>query len=118
MATITADPVADTYTVGLFLDLVCEVTLSPSVDSPLNLDPVWTRDGTPPDNVTQVSILPFTMSGSSQYRSTLRFSPLTREFIGNDTVYNCEVNVSAQNDTFITGTATNTSINITVEGIL
>ena len=107
---------ADTYTVGLFLDLVCEVTLSPSVDSPLNLDPVWTRDGTPLSSGNQVSILPFTMSGSSQYRSTLRFSPLTREFIGNDTVYSCEVNVSAKNDTFITGTATNTSATITVEG--
>ncbi len=118
-ARIILDPMMDRYTVGLFLRLGCEVTLSAAVNTMVNLDSVWRREEvvlTTGDQLT-VGYFPIAMTSDNQvYTSMLEFQPLTRYFIGNDTLYECVTSVQPQNDTFISGTTTNTSITITVEG--
>ena len=116
-ARITFDPMMDNYTVGLFLTLGCEVTLSSAVDTMVNLDPIWRREGVVLTTGDQFTVGDFPMTSDDQvYTSLLEFQPLTRDFIGNDTLYECEASVVPQNDTFITGTITNTSTTITVGG--
>ena len=114
-ARMTSDPMMDTYTVGLFLRLGCVVTLSPAVDTVVNLDPTWRRDGDVLTTGDQLTVGDFT-NISLVHTSLLEFQPLTRYYIGNDTLYECVASVLPQNDTFISGTTTNTSTIITVEG--
>ncbi len=110
------------YTVGLFLTLVCEVTLSPAVDTMVNLDPVWRREGIVLTTRDQLTVGPFknltktNTNDDQKFTSLLEFQPLTRYFIGNDTLYECVASVVPQSDTFITGTTTNTSTTLTVGG--
>ena len=121
-ARITFDPMMDNYTVGLFLTLGCEVTLSPAVDTMVTLDPIWRREGVELTTRDQLTVGPFknltriNTSDDQVYTSLLEFLPLTRDFIGNGTLYECEASVMPQSDTFITGTTTNTSTTITVGG--
>ncbi len=117
-ARITFEPMMDRYTVGLFLSLSCEVTISANVDTMVNLEPVWRREGIVLTIGNQLTVGPFTnMTNNAQnFTSLLEFQPLTRDFIGNDTLYECVASVQPQNDTFISGTTTNTSTTITVEG--
>ncbi|XP_064386134.1 mucin-2-like isoform X4 [Halichondria panicea] len=114
-ARFTFDPMMDCYTVGLFLTLGCEVTLSSAVDTVVNLDPIWRREGVVLTTGDQLTVGDFPMTSDDQvYTSLLEFQPLTRDFIGNDTLYECEASVVPQSDTFITGTTTNTSTTLTV----
>ncbi|XP_064386138.1 mucin-2-like isoform X3 [Halichondria panicea] len=114
-ARITFDPMMDNYTVGLFLTLGCEVTLSSAVDTMVNLDPIWRREGVVLTTGDQLTVGDFPITNDDQvYTSLLEFQPLTRDFIGNDTLYECEASVVPQSDTFITGTTTNTSTTLTV----
>ena len=121
-ARITFDPMMDGYTVGLFLTLGCEVTLSSAVDTIVNLEPTWRKEGVVLTTGEQLTVGPFknltrtNTSDDQMYTSLLEFQPLTRDFIGNDTLYECEASVVPQSDTFITGTTTNTSTTITVGG--
>ncbi len=118
-ARITFDPMMDNYTVGLFLTLGCEFTLSSAVDTVVNLDPIWRRKGVVLTTGDQLTVGDFPMTSDDQvYTSLLEFQPLTRDFIGNDTLYECEASVVPQSDTFITGTTTNTSTTLTVGGEL
>ncbi len=114
-ARMTSDPMMDTYTVGLFLTLGCVVTLSPAVDTVVNLDPIWQRDGDKLATRDELTVGDFT-NINLVHTSLLEFQPLTRDYIGNDTLYECVASVQPENDTFISGTTTNTSTIITVEG--
>ncbi len=107
----------DRYTVGLFLTLGCEVTLSAAVDTIVTLDPIWRREGIVLTTGDQLTVGDFPMTSDDQvYTSLLEFQPLTKDFIGNDTLYECEPSVVPQSDAFITGTTTNTSTTLTVGG--
>ncbi len=113
---ITADPMMDHYTVGLLLTLRCVVTLSSAVNTPHTLNPIWRREGEVLSANDQLSIGGFMSDDDRVYTSLLEFQPITDALIGNNTVYECEVIVVPEDDTFVTGTTTNVSTAISVEG--
>ncbi len=113
---ITADPIMDRYTLGLLLTLNCVVTLSSAVNTPLTLTPVWKREGVVLSSNEQLIVGEFMSTSDNVYTSSLEFQPLTNDLIGNDTLFECEATVMPEDDTFVTGTTTSSSINITVEG--
>ncbi len=113
---ITADPMMDYYTVGLLLTLRCVMILSTAVNTPHTLNPVWRREGEVLSANDQLSIGEFISDDDRVYTILLEFQPITNALIGNDTVYECEASVVPEDDTFVTGTTTNTSTTITVEG--
>ena len=113
---ITADPMIDRYTVGLLLTLRCVVSLSSAVNTPHTLNPVWRREGEVLSANDQLSTGKFISDNDRVYTSLLEFQPITNAFIGNDTVYECEAIVIPEDNMFVTGTTTNVSTTISVEG--
>ncbi len=106
----------DLYTVGLLLTLRCVVTLSSAVNTPRTLNSVWRREGEVLSANDQLSIGGFISDDDRVYTSLLEFQPITNALIGNDTVYECEVSVVPEDDMFVTGTTTNVSTTISVDG--
>ncbi len=111
---ITADPLMDRYSVGLLLTLDCVVTLSSAVNTPPTLTPVWRREGVVLSSNEKLIVGEFISTSDNVYTSSLEFQPLN--LIGNDMLFECEATVMPEDDTFVTGTNTSSSINITVEG--
>ena len=120
-AIISLEPMIDNnvYSVGLFLTLTCVVEFPDYVDSPLTLSATWTRDSaTLATTGDQLMINDFTMTSTRRYESTVQYSPLTIDLIANDTLYMCDVIVTPQVPTYITGTTTDATTIISVEGRL
>ncbi len=113
---IIVSPMMDRYIVGLQLALSCMVTVSPALNTPFTLTPVWRREGVVLASNDQLTVGEFSMTGDRVYTSTLDILPLTTNLIGNNTVYECEATI--QDNSFVTGTSIRNSTTISVDGRL
>ena len=116
--TITGSPLDDGFHTGLVLTFTGRVEFHPDVNSPLNVDAVWSRTGPSSDLIAdmRVSIGQAVMVGTDPmvFESNLTINTLDRDRNDSGT-YNFFVNVTSS-EAPVVGTTTSTERTITVLG--
>ena len=110
---VTTDPPdVGTLVEGTYIDLVCTVTINDAVNTDVNVNIQWSRNGgSPLVNSLDYSISPI----SDQYISTIRIEELTTN--DNGTTYSCSVSIQPSSlSNYITATNGNSDITLSVEG--
>ena len=101
---------------GLKLTFTCSIILDAAVNTSVTVQGTWYRNGTElvngiDDGRITVSNPPLAMP---PYQTTVTFSPLNN--ITDPGTYECSATVTPQDTTFVTGTTSSYSRNITVAG--
>ena len=103
---------------GTTFTLICEVQLVPEVNTSVTITTSWQRDGTDLISSGRISVdSSATQSDedSSMYLSMVMFDPLSNQDTGGDDGnYTCSAQI--QNDTYITGSTSDGSETLMVEG--
>ena len=113
---VTTDPPGvGTLVEGTYIDLVCTVTINDAVNTDVNVNIVWSRNGgSPLTNSSDYFISPISLV-SDQYISTIRIEELMTS--DNGATYSCSVSTqpfSLYN--YITGSNGDSDITLSVEG--
>ena len=106
---VTTDPPdAGTLIEGTYIDLVCTVTINGAVNTDVNVNIEWSRNG---DSLMNSPISPI----SDQYISTIRIEELMMSDDG--ATYSCSVSIQPSSlSNYITGTNGDSDITLSVEG--
>ena len=102
---------------GMNFTLICRVQLVPEVNTLVNITTTWYKDGNELISSGHISVdSSATQSeNNSVYLSMVTLDPLSNQDSGRDDgVYTCSVQV--QDDTYITGSTSNGSKTLMVEG--
>ena len=75
------------YFSGMFAEMRCSIDLADSVDTQVDVEVMWLKDGVELSETARVRALPTHSIGSSGYRSLLQFSTLSRGADGGE--YTC-----------------------------
>ena len=114
---VTTDPpdVVGTLVEGTYIDLVCTVTINDAVDTDVNINIEWYRNGgSPLMNSSDYSISPTSLI-SNQYISTIRIEELLTS--DNGATYSCSVSIQPSSlYNYITGSNGDSDITLSVEG--
>ena len=114
---ITTDPpnAAGTLVEGTYIDLVCTVTISDAVDTDVNINMEWSRNGGSPlmNSSADYSISPISLV-SHQYISTIRIEELMTS--DNGATFSCSVSIQPSLSNYITATNGSSGITLSVEG--
>ena len=111
--TVTGTPVDNGFFQGLDLNLSCNIELHTAVDSPVLVLNIWQGNGTEIQDKrdNRITVINTTLVKTPlNYQTTLRFNPVDIVDVGS---YTCTVTVLSLNDTFIIGTTTSITRNIT-----
>ena len=106
------------FSTGLNLDFVCRLELDHAVDSELIVTSFWTKDSIPvtTDSPRLTVTEPVRVQESPQvFESVIMFRTLDDRV--DSGTYNCSLVIQAANNTFIAGTTTSVSMELTVEGV-
>ena len=112
---VTTDPPDATLVEGTYIDLVCTVTINEAVDTDVNVNIEWSRNGNSPlMNSSAHSISPMSLI-SDQYISTIRIEQLMMS--DNGATYSCSVSIQPSSlSNYITGSNGDSNITLSVEG--
>ena len=113
---ITTDPHnVGTLVEGTYIDLVCNVTINDAVDTDVNINIEWSRNGgSPLMNSSDYSISPISLV-SDQYISTIRIEELMTS--DNGATFSCSVSIQPSPlSAYIAGSNGDSSITLSVEG--
>ena len=102
-----------------YLDIVCTVNISDAVNTGVNVDIEWSRNGgSPLTNNSDYTISSLTMLGSHMYTSTLRIESLSI-IRDNGAMYSCTVSVlPSPVSSYITGNENNNNVTLNVAGMI
>ena len=75
------------YLSGMFAEMRCSIDLADSVDTQVDVEVMWLKDGVELSETTRVRPLPTHSIGSSRYRSLLQFGTLSSRADGGE--YTC-----------------------------
>ena len=100
---------------GTYIDLVCTVTINDAVDTDVNVNIEWSRNGgSTLMNSSDYSISPISLI-SGQYISIIRIEELM--MIDNGATYTCSVSIQPSSlSSYISGSNGYSSITLSVEG--
>ena len=117
MFTFPVDP--SSLIEATYLDIVCTVNISDTVNTGVSVNVEWSYNGgSPLSNNSDYTISSLTMLGSHMYTSTLRIESLSLSR-DNGTMYSCTVSVlPSPVSSYITGNENNNSLILNVAGIL
>ena len=108
---ITGSLPNDGFFGGLDVTFTCMITLDESVNTPVIVQGSWIRNGTNlTDDRNRVTEMSAPMT-SPPYNTSLRINPLR---ISDTGAYTCEATITPLNATFVTGTISILSRNITI----
>ena len=110
---IVGSPLNDGFFRGLDVTFTCSIALDRAVNTPVTVQGTWNRNGTDLVNDgSRITVMssPMTMP---PFSTTVRINPLR---ISDTGMYTCSATITPQNATFITGTATTVSRNISIGG--
>ena len=101
-----------------YLDIVCNVSISDVVNTGVNVDVEWSRNGgSPLTNNSDYTISSLTMLGSHVYTSTLHIESLSNT--RDNVMYFCTASVlPSPVSSYITGNENNNNITLNVAGII
>ena len=113
---VTTDPPdVDTLVEGTYIDLVCTVTINDAVNTDVNVNIEWSRNGgstlmnSSAFSIHQISLI------SDQYSSTIRIEELMTS--DNGAIYSCSVSIQPSSlSVYITGSNRDSDIRLNVEG--
>ena len=113
---VTTDPPdVGTLVESTYIDLVCTVTINDAVDTDVNVNIEWYRNGgSPLVNSSDYSISPNSLM-SDKYISTIRIEELMTS--DNGATYSCSVSIQPSSlYNYITGSNGDSDITLSVEG--
>ena len=111
---VTTDPPDATLVEGTYIDLVCTVTINDAVDTDVNVNIEWSRNGDSLMNSSDYSISQISLI-SDQYISTIRIEELMTN--DNGATYSCSVSIQPSSlSNYITGSNGDSDITLSVEG--
>ena len=114
--TVTTNPPdVGTLVEGTYIDLVCTVTVNGAVNTDVNVNIEWSRNGASPlMNTSDYSISPISLT-SDQYIRTIRIEELMTG--DNGATYSCFVSIQPFSlSSYITGSNGESEITLSVEG--
>ena len=115
LLTVTGFPRNTTFIQGLDLTFTCDITLDEAVDTSVTVQGNWKRNGTDlVDDDRRITVSNPPME-ASPYQTTIRFN-LTDA--GDTGMYECIATVTPHDSTFVIGTTSSNSMNITILGII
>ena len=110
---ITGSPLNDGFFKGLDLTFTCMITLDVSVNTPIIVQGSWIRNGTDlTDNGNQFTIMSIPMT-HPPYSTSIRINPLS---ISDTGTYTCVATITPLHATFVTGTSSTVSRDVTPGG--